>query len=638
MQKKSLATLFYSSAGILVMLAIIIAVNVIFSVKPARVDLTREKAYTLSAGTKAVLKKLDTPVTIRFYCTQGETATPETVALKSYARTVEDLLQEYGQIAGKNLVVEKYDPEPDSDAEDSARLDGLEPQTLPGNDEFYLGLSVGLADQRVAIPFLDPSRERQLEYDLTRAIAQVFAPEKPTVGVMSALPVFGAPVNPMMAESGQSGPPAWTLIDELKDDFNLKHIELTADKIDDDVKVLLLIHPKDISDQAQYAIDQFILRGGKVIALLDAQSIVDSRQQQQQQNPMMGGGPTPASSTLDKLLPAWGLAFDTGKVVADLDFKLQLNGPNGQPSDAPAFLGLNADGINRDDIATGPLDTVWLPLSGAFTGVPATGLTETVLLHSSTQAELVDAMAASIGGESLMDNFKPTGVSYALAVRLTGKFKTAFPNGKPADAKDESATNTPAKDDGLKESKLDTSVVLIGDSDFAADDFSMRKVDSPFGAMATPLNGNLNLVQNLVEQMAGDSSLIEIRSRATTHHPFTRIEQMEAAAEAQGEARITELQSSLNDTQQRLDELQQQKKDPDQRYILSPEQRAELEKFRKQQAEVSRELKQARKDLRKEVVSLETHIKWLNILAVPLAVTLTGIAIAVIKRKKTSAK
>jgi ABC-type uncharacterized transport system involved in gliding motility auxiliary subunit len=247
-------------------------------------------------------------------------------------------------------------------------------------------------------------------------------------------------------------------------------------------------------------------------------------------------------------------------------------------------------------------------------------------------------MAASMGGESLMDNFKPTGVSYALAVRLTGKFKTAFPNGKPADAKDESATNTPAKDDGLKESKVDTSVVLIGDSDFAADDFSMRKVDSPFGAMATPLNGNLNLVQNLVEQMAGDSSLIEIRSRATTHHPFTRIEQMEAAAEAQGEARITELQSSLNDTQQRLDELQQQKKDPDQRYILSPEQRAELEKFRKQQAEVSRELKQARKDLRKEVVSLETHIKWLNILAVPLAVTLTGIAIAVIKRKKTSAK
>jgi ABC-type uncharacterized transport system involved in gliding motility auxiliary subunit len=636
MQKKSLATLLYSSAGILVMLAIVIAVNVITSVAPVRVDLTREKAYTLSAGTRAVLKKLDTPVKIRFYCTQSETASAESVALKSYARGVEDLLQEYRQVAGKNLIVEKFDPQPDSDAEDSARLDGLEPQTLNGNDEFYLGLSVGLADERVAIPFLDPSRERQLEYDVTRAIARVFAPDKPTVGVMSSLPVFGAPANPMMAETGQSGPPAWTLIEQLKEDFNLKHIELTADKIDDDVKVLLVIHPKDISEPTQYAIDQFILGGGKVIALLDAQSVLDSRQQQ---NPMMGGGPSGGtSSSLDKLLPAWGLAFDTGKVVADLDFKLQLNGPNHQPTDAPAFLGLNADGINRDDIATGPLDTVWLPLSGAFTGAPVAGLKETVLLHSSTQAELVDGMAASMGGESLMENFKPTGVSYALAVRLTGKFKTAFPNGKPGAAGDAAATNAPAADGGLKESRVETSVVLFGDADFASDDFSMRKMDSPFGAMASPLNGNLNLVQNLVEQLAGDSNLIAIRSRATTHHPFTRIEQMEAAAEAQGEARITELQTSLNEAQQRLDELQQQKKDPDQRFILSPEQRAELENFRKKQGEVSRELKQARKDLRREVVSLETHIKWLNILTMPLAVTLAGVTIAVVKRKKTSAK
>jgi ABC-type uncharacterized transport system involved in gliding motility auxiliary subunit len=636
MQKKSLATLLYSSAGILVMLAIVIAVNVITSVAPVRVDLTREKAYTLSAGTRAVLKKLDTPVKIRFYCTQSETASAESVALKSYARGVEDLLQEYRQVAGKNLIVEKFDPQPDSDAEDSARLDGLEPQTLNGNDEFYLGLSVGLADERVAIPFLDPSRERQLEYDVTRAIARVFAPDKPTVGVMSSLPVFGAPANPMMAETGQSGPPAWTLIEQLKEDFNLKHIELTADKIDDDVKVLLVIHPKDISEPTQYAIDQFILGGGKVIALLDAQSVLDSRQQQ---NPMMGGGPSGGtSSSLDKLLPAWGLAFDTGKVVADLDFKLQLNGPNHQPTDAPAFLGLNADGINRDDIATGPLDTVWLPLSGAFTGAPVAGLKETVLLHSSTQAELVDGMAASMGGESLMENFKPTGVSYALAVRLTGKFKTAFPNGKPGAARDAAATNAPAADGGLKESRVETSVVLFGDADFASDDFSMRKMDSPFGAMASPLNGNLNLVQNLVEQLAGDSNLIAIRSRATTHHPFTRIEQMEAAAEAQGEARITELQTSLNEAQQRLDELQQQKKDPDQRFILSPEQRAELENFRKKQGEVSRELKQARKDLRREVVSLETHIKWLNILTMPLAVTLAGVTIAVVKRKKTSAK
>ena len=163
MQKKSLETILYSSAGIVVMLAIIVAVNVITGVKPVRVDMTQEKAYTLSDGTKAILKKLDTPVKVRFYCTQSESATPETVYLKSYARKVEDLLQEYKQIAGKNLIIEKYDPQPDSDAEDSARLDGLEGQPLPGVERFYLGLAVSLADERVALPFLEPNRERQLE-------------------------------------------------------------------------------------------------------------------------------------------------------------------------------------------------------------------------------------------------------------------------------------------------------------------------------------------------------------------------------------------------------------------------------------------------------------------------------------------
>ncbi len=629
MQKKSLETLLYSTAGILVMLAIVIAINVITSVSPVREDLTQEKAYTVSAGTRAVLKKLDTPVTIHFYCTQSDVATPETVYLKAYAKKVGDLLHEYQQIAGKNLIVQKFDPQPDSDSEDSARLDGLEPQVLQGNEQFYLGVAVNLADERVAIPFLDPSRERQLEYDLTRAISRVFSPDKATVGVMSGLPVFGTPANPMMMESGQSGPPAWTLIDQLKQDFNLKKVELTAEKIDDDIKVLLVIHPKEVSAATQYALDQFVLRGGKLIAFLDPTSLLDQRQQQSQQNPMMGGQPPGNSaSSLPLLLKAWGLDFDTGKVVADLTYKLQLGGRNGQPTEAPAFLGLNADAINRDDIATSPVDSVWLPLAGAFTGSPAAGLKETVLLHSSTSAELVDGMMASMGGESLLQDFKPTGVSYSLAVRLSGKFKTAFPAGKPGE------TNSTS----LKESTTDTSVLLFGDSDFAADDFAIRKMQTPFGNMASPLNGNLSLVQNVVEQMSGDSSLIEIRSRATTHRPFTRIKAMEAAAEATGQAKITELQNSLNETQQRLSELEQQKKDKDQSFVLSAEQRAELDNFRKKQGEVGRALKQAQKDLRKEVVSLQTRLEWLNILAMPLAVTLAGVLMALVKRKQTSAK
>ena len=188
----------YSVAGIAAMALLLIAINAVAGAGRARVDLTRDKAYTLSAGTKAILRKLETPVKIRFYCTQSQTATPVTVYLRDYARRVEDLLAEYQQAAGGKLVIERYDPQPDTTAEDSAKLDGVEGQDLANGEKFYLGLSVSLLDEKQAIAFLDPSRERQLEYDLSRAIARVMAPDRPVVGIMTPLQIFGMPANPMM--------------------------------------------------------------------------------------------------------------------------------------------------------------------------------------------------------------------------------------------------------------------------------------------------------------------------------------------------------------------------------------------------------------------------------------------------------
>ena len=634
MQKKSLQTILYSSAGVIVMLVLVVAVNVIFGAYPFRADLTQEKAYSLSAGTKAVLKNLDSPVTIRFYCTQGESA-PETVFLKDYARQVEDLLHEYKMANGGKIIIQKFDPEPDSDAEDSARMDGLQPEQLSDGDNFYMGLSISLADQRVAIPFLDPNREKLLEYDITRAISEVQVPDKPTIGIMSALPVFGEQPNPemQMQMQNQQGTPPWVLVQQLQQDFNVQQIPMDTDKIDDSVKTLVVIYPGGISDKAQYAIDQFVLRGGRLIAFLDPQSTLMAHQQQ---NPMMGGQNTSAS--LDKLLKAWGIQFDTSKVVADLDFKMELDNGNGQPLENPAWLALTPEGINQNDTVTSEMDSLWLPTVGAFTGQPAAGLKETVLLHSSKEAELTDAMMAGMGADAIMNGFKATGQNYALAIRLTGKFPTAFPNGEPQD--DSGKTNTVAKvaNDSLKESKMDTTVVLVGDSDMLADDFSVQKTDTPAGQMVNPLNANLDFAQNLVEQMSGDKNLIGLRSRASMSRPFTRVKQMEAAAEASGQAKIDELQKSLNDTEEKLNDLQQQKSDKDQKLILSPAQQSEIDNFRKQQAEVSRELRQAQKNLRHEVVSLETRLTWLNILAMPCAVTAVGMTTAFIKRKKTSAK
>ena len=238
-------------------------------------------------------------------------------------------------------------------------------------------------------------------------------------------------------------------------------------------------------------------------------------------------------------------------------------------------------------------------------------------------------------------------MNYNLAIRLTGKFKTAFPDGAPQDKKDDKA-DTEKKDekkpeekkagDSLKETKGDNTVVLFGDADLLYDPFTMRRIDSPFGAMQMAMNANLNLAQNLIEQMTGDSNLIAVRSRATLNRPFTRVKEMEAAANEKFQSEIKRLEDSAAEAQRKINEMQAQKKDKDQRFILSPEQRAELEKLRKEEAETRKRLKQVQKDLRKEVVSLQTRLKWINILAVPLAVTATGIVIAIVNRRKTSAK
>ena len=639
MKKKSFETILYSTAGVVAMALILIAFNVITGSVKQRVDLTREKAYTLSAGTRAILRKLDAPVKIRFYCTQSEDATPETVYLKSYAKQVEDLLSEYKQAAGGKLKVEKYDPRPDSDAEDSARLDGVEGEALANGEKFYLGLAVSLGlDEKLAIPFLDPNRERLLEYDLSRAISRVATPDKPVVGVMSPLPVFGMPANPMMMQMGQGGQEPWALITELKNDFNVRQVGMDVDKIDHDIKVLVVIHPRNIYDRAQYAIDQFVLRGGKLIAFLDPLPLVDTREQ----NQMLGGIPNTGSS-MDKLLKAWGISFDTGKVVADMNFKMQLGGRNGQPQDAPAFLSVTPEGINTDDIVTSQIDNIWLPFAGAFTGTPAAGLKETVLLKSTRESQLVDGFMANLGGENIIKDFKPSGIEYALAIRLAGKFKTAFPNGPPEDRKEVDKKTggkvaEPAQPaDSLKESGQDGAVILVGDADMVFDRFALRQIQSPFGNMAMAMNGNLNFAQNAVEQFAGDNNLIGVRSRATQNRPFTLVKKLEAAAEENYRSKIKELEESLADTKRQLNELQQ-KKEKGQRFILSPEQQAAWDGFQKRQAEVNIKLKEERKKLRRDIDSLETRLRWFNIAAMPLAVSLLGITLAVYKRKLTAAK
>ncbi|HEV8541619.1 MAG TPA: Gldg family protein, partial [Verrucomicrobiae bacterium] len=537
---------------------------------------------------------------------------------------------EYQKYGGNKIQIKKYDPQPDSDAEDSANLDGVEGQPANTGEKIYLGLAVSMLDQKVAIPFLDPRNERLLEYDITRAIANVMNTQKAVVGIMSSLPIFGQ-FNPMMMQMGRMNrQDPWVLVSELKHDFTVKEIQPTAEKIDDDVNVLMVIHPKNFSDKALYAIDQFIMRGGKLMAFVDPMSYVDS-QNAPQNNPMQGA--MNAGSSLDKLTKAWGIEYDVSKVVADLVYTTKIN--RGQAAeDSPAVLSLTDQAVNTNDVVTSQMDNMLLPFVGAFTGAPAEGLKETVLLHSSTQSQLVEKFMAQFGGQNITKDFQPSGKEYALAIRLTGKFKSAFPDGPPKD----SGTNAPPPAAAhLKEGAKENAVVLVADSDLLYDAFAAQ-VQNFFGQkMVFRINANLNFVQNVIEQSAGDENLIQVRSRATMNRPFTKVRQMQVVAEERFRSKIRDLEKSLQDTQTRLSELQQAKQGQ-QKLILSAEQQAEIQKFKQKQAEANKELKQVRKDLRRDIDSLENRLKWLNIAGMPLIVIGAGISVALVKRKKTAAR
>ena len=637
MKKKGLETTLYSLLGVVAMFVVIVAFNAIAARLKVRADLTADRAYTLSTGTRAILKKLDTPVQIRFYCTRNDNRVP--VQLKTYAQRVEDLLGEYRQASHANIEIQKLDPVPDSDAEDSAKLDGIEAQqTGLEGDPIYLGLSVSMLDQKEAIPFLSPDRERLLEYDISRAISRVANPEKPTLGVMSPLPVAGQQVNPMMARMGQrgGGSPPWAFYTELKNDYNIKTVEMTADSIPDDIKVLLVIHPKAITDAAQYAIDQFVLRGGQLIAFLDPLAVLDSSAANGPMGMSTGGG-----SSLDKLLKSWGLSFDSTKVVADLTYMGATN-----QGRQPAVLVLNETALNRDDVITADTSDLFLIFAGAFAGTPAAGLKETILIHSSKNSQLIDPMSAQFGGERTIGDFAASNKELPLAVRLTGKFKTAFPDGKPKaapapDAKPEDK-KPDAADTGLKESKSDGNVVLIGDSDFLQDQIAVRVASNPFTGQRTtiPSNGNLAFGQGAVEQLSGDSNLITVRSRASRERQFTVVKEMQAKAEGAYRTKIKELETSLATAQTKLNDLQRTKADKNagQRFILSPEQQQEINNFRQKEREVKVQLKSERKNLRTDIDSLETRVKWYNIALMPALVTCAGVALAVVRYRRRAAR
>jgi ABC-type uncharacterized transport system involved in gliding motility auxiliary subunit len=609
----------YSVVGLVALLLILVAVNFFIGKAPVRLDLSEGKLYTLSPGTKKILGNLSAPVKVKLYISQGE-GVP--VPLRGFAQRVEDTVRELKSAAGQNLIVERYNPRPDSEEEDAAQLDGIEPQQLVSGESFYLGAVVSQLDRKQSLPAITPQRERLLEYDLVRAIARVANPQRPKIGLMAGLPVLGEKFNPFTRQSSEP----WALANELKREFDVKEVSMGAKEIDKDINVLLLIHPQSPPPQTEYALDQFVMRGGKLIAFVDPYAYFD-------QSPTMPGvPPQPSSSTLPLLFKAWGVEMDPGKVISDVVF-----GSGSGQRYTPTVLSLNRTALSRDDVVTGSIETLLYAFGGAFQVKPVEGLRSTELIHSSPNSMLVDNLNATKSGDEATKNFQPSGKSLPLALRLTGNFKTAFPEGLVVENQKNEKKPAAAETPQLKETTKENSVILVADVDMLADGAAVD-VQEVFGRrIVVPSNGNLALAQGMVEQFAAGDDLISLRSRAGSFRPLTVVRELEAEAQKEYFGRIQALEAELQKTTAKLQELQKAQGGAGKgSQIMTPEQQAELERFRKTVAESRLALKEVRKNLRQDAEGLVFWTKVANIALMPLLVALFGLALAFFRRRRVA--
>ena len=646
---------FYRNSFVVIALAVasLIAVNVFAYFYYSRIDLTQAKSYTLSDGTRDILKKLQAPVTIRFYFSQSEAGMP--LVLKGYGRRVQDLLVEYRNASAGKVLIEISDPQPDSDLEETATLDGVQAQSLDNGDRFYLGLAVKQGDRKSAMSNIAMDRERLLEYDITRAIASVTEKEKTVLGVMSPMPVFGNSGFPMM---GVPPSPKQVFISELERDYKVVQVPMDGKDIDPKVKVLLVHHPRGITKHAEYSIDQFVMRGGKLIALLDPFAFFDVAPGQR------GMEPTGIPSNLERLTKAWGISLDTTKMLSDMQYMVGKG-----PSALPTLLSLNDSAYDQTDVATARLGGTLFPFIGAFSGQPVAGLKQEVLMHSSKYSALIEAARGQDRGDKATAGFKAAGQELPIAIRLQGKFATAFPDGRPPKPKpekkpeDEAAKDQPAGDQKpateaaaasaeaaqkpaeeppevfaahIAQGTADNSLVLIADTDFINDGAAVQIQDVLGQRLVYPINGNLAFVQALVDQYAGDAALISLRTRQSATRPFTVIKEMETRAQQAYTEKIKDIQDSLQATQEKLQALQKTAPAPGAAAgaaILTKEQQAEVDQFRKVAAEKRRELKEVRKDLRADSDALQFWIKVLNIALIPALLVVLAFGLMIYRRR-----
>lgn len=597
-----------TGSGLLMLGVAVIALNIIASRLFVRLDATDEHVFSLSSGTKRILDKLEGDVTAKLYFSRSQKDLP--VVIKTYATRVEEVLHEYASKSGGKLRVEVIDPKPDTDDEEWAQKYGLNGVRLPKGDQLYFGVVLLAGAKEVAIPYLDPRREEFLEYDLSEALLNAFKKDTPKIGVMTSLPLMGGMGEP------------WVIVNELRRNFTVSEVSPSAKEIPDDLKVLLVLHPKGFDDGALYAIDQFLMRGGRLIVAVDPMSRTEL---QLSGNGMQGGHLPQVSSDLDKLFKAWGVEYDKSQLVGDLLHATKINA-GGMVTDYPYFMTLMEKSFASTSVITSNLRQMMIGEPGAIAlGKNAPGLTLEPLITTSKESGAGSAeMAAFMPPQELAKSLKIDGKERVIAGLLKGTFKSAYTQA-PAPTGSTGSDVAPAKP-FKAQADGEGSVLIIADVDFLADQNSVDKMPIGNQMMVRVLNDNLNFLINAADFMGGSPDLIAIRSRGKISRPFTRVQDIQANAQKKWKDEEEKLTAQLTDLQSKLNQLQQQRTDGN-RLVLTPQQQQAVDGFRAEEREVKARRREVRKNLREDIESLGHRLIALNLLVVPAACTAFGLGV-----------
>jgi len=614
-----------SVTGLAVLFLVLIVVNILVSYATVRWDVTEDNAYSLSKGTQRIIATLSDPITIKFFYSRSNPDIPANI--KVYARHVEDLLIEYRNRAKGKIEVELIDPKPDSDEEEWAQKYGVQPMRTAGG-AIYCGLIFLCLDREDVIPWLDPAKEQTLEYDLTSILHGIQIEDRMVVGVISSLPIFGTKGRAM---PGQPPAEEWLLITEMKKVYDVREIDLSVQTIDPAVDLLMVVYPKNLSPQLEYGIDQYVLSGGNAIIFVDPLCISDREPGQQQF--MRSSG-----ASLNKVFTAWGISMNSAKAVADFGQPTRVRTGNGGTEDNPLMISARGDSFNRKDVVTAGLEGMLFPVAGAIEHLKDATHEFEPLVTSSTNASLTEAFHAFLGVEAVKKGFVPAGKPFNVAVRVRGKFKTAFPDGFPkGEGHETSSAAAPPAGPQLKESQKASTLIVVSDADMLADQFYVQRANFFGLPISEVFNDNLNFFANAAEILTGSDDLIGLRSRGKLERPFTAVLELKQKAQERWLSKEKELVQRIEETNQKLRRLEQEK-DRSQKMILSPEQEAEIARFKEERQKINRELKEVRKNLRADIESLGATLKGINIFLMPLLVSVVGVVFAIYKHRKIRKK